>query len=234
MEQGEALDEQPAQPRWVSREDVPARVRHFFDVAPVLAVHDGPWSHHRWPRLGAALQIFGWVIAGLIVAAIIVDQRRADTFLDGGNKIAAGFVVALLALILVAGPGAFASRGRVRYRPSGRKLADSQIKKYRGNVTSASSIHGLLSSDDADWRKAQGAGAGWREIQAALGHTPSTGRLIISLYWSDRDDYALAAVHLEEDDSDEIAVWPPVTIPPDLVGKILPWSSSHASYPLQS
>lgn len=234
MAQGEALDEQPAQPRWVSREDVPARVRHFFDVAPVLAVHDGPWSHHRWPRLGAALQIFGWVIAGLIVAAIIVDQRRADTFLDGGNKIAAGFVVALLALILVAGPGAFASRGRVRYRPSGRKLADSQIKKYRGNVTSAASIHGLLSSDDADWRKAQGAGAGWREIQAVLGHTPSTGRLIISLYWSDRDDYALAAVHLEEDDSDEIAVWPPVTIPPDLVGKILPWSSSHASYPLQS
>ena len=216
--------EQPAQPRWVSREDVPVRVRHFFDVAPVLVVHDGPWSYHRWPRLGATLQILGWVIAALIVAGVIVDQLRADTFLDDGNKIAAGFIAAVLALVLVAGPGAFASRGRVHYQPSRRKLADSQIKKYRGNLTSASSIHELLSREDADWRKAQGAGAGWR--------TPSTGRLIISLYWSDRADYAVAAVHLEEDDSDEIAVWPPVTISPDLVGKILPWSPSHASHPL--
>lgn len=229
MEQGEALGEQSAQPRWVSRDDVPARVRHFFDFAPVLAVHDGPWSYHRWPRLGATLQIFGWFIAALIVAAIIVDQLRTDTFLDDGNKIAAGFVVAVLALMLVAGPGAFASRGRVRYRPSGRKLADSQIKKYRGNVTSASSVHELLSSEDAGLRKVQGAGAGWREIQALLGHTPSTGRLIISLYWSDRDHFALAAVHLEEDGSDEIALWPPVTIPTNLVGKILPWSPSHIS-----
>ena len=232
MQQGEALHEQPAQPRWVSREDVPVRVRHFFDVAPVLAVHDGPWSYHRWPRLGATLQILGWVIAALIVAGVIVDQLRADTFLDDGNKIAAGFIAAVLALVLVAGPGAFASRGRVHYQPSRRKLADSQIKKYRGNLTSASSIHELLSREDADWRKAQGAGAGLREIRAVLGRTPSTGRLIISLYWSDRDDYAIAAVHLEEDDSDEIAVWPPVTISPDLVGKILPWSPSHASHPL--
>ena len=120
MQQGEALHEQPAQPRWVSREDVPVQERRFFDVAPVLAVHDGPWTHQSWPRLGAALQIVGWVIAAGIVGAIIMDQLRADTLLDDGNKIMAGLVVAILALMLVAAPGAFASSGRVRYRPSRR------------------------------------------------------------------------------------------------------------------
>lgn len=226
----EAFDQPP---RWVNRENVPARVRHFFDFDPVLAVNDGPWMYQRWPRLGAALQIVGWIIAGGIVGAIIMDQLRVDTFLDDVNKIVAGFAVALLALILVAGPGAFASRGRVRYRPSGRKLAASQIKKYRGNVASAASIHTMLSDENAAWRTSQGHGAGWREIHAVLGRTPSTGRLIVALYSSNRDDYALAAVHLEDDDSDAIAVWPPVTIPPDLVGKLLPWSEPgpHVSYP---
>lgn len=213
-----------AEPLRRHRADVPAESRHFFDLAPVLAVHDGPWVYSRRPRLGAGLKISGVVVAALMVLALIVDQLRDDTVMEG-QLIVAGLAFAFLGWILLTAPGAIVTKGRLRYRPSGRKLAEERVK-YLGSAEQATATHEALTS----------TGITRQEIQEwSRSYASTSGSMYVAVYWSDRDDVAFAAVHLECDD-DEYLVWPPVEIPRDWVAALLPRHEEpgpYVSYPSQ-
>lgn len=217
-----------SEPQRFHRENVPAGAQHFFDLVPVLAVHPGPWSYYRRPRLGAGLKISGVVVAALMVAALIVDQLREDTLMEG-QLIAAGFAFAFLAWILLAGPGDIVVKGRLRYRPSGRKLAEESVK-YLGSADRGAAVYEALTSagttrqEIQEWSHPHGSDASAR------------GDMYVAVYWSDRDDVAFAAVHLERED-DEVLIWPPVQIPRDWVAGLMPRYEEpgpYVSYPSQS
>lgn len=208
--------------RW-RRDDVPAGSQHFFGVAPALAVHEGPWTYSRRPRLGMALKISGAVVAAVLVAVVIADQVREDTLLEG-QLIVAGFAFAFLAWILLASPGAVAAKGKLRYQPSGRTLTAASVD-YRGTVDRGTLVHAALKS----------TGITRREIEEQSLVGSSEDRLCVAVYWSDRDDIAFATVHLETA-GDDVLVWPPVQIPRDQVAGLLPRYEEpgpYVSYPNQ-
>ncbi|WP_375000981.1 hypothetical protein [Aeromicrobium sp. CTD01-1L150] len=211
--EGARADDRPAEPMSLHRLDVPAESRHFFDMSPVLATHEGPWVYSRRPVLGAALKIAALVAGVVITAAIVVDQLRSDTLL-AGDLVAAGGALGFLAVVMIGSPGIYFSRGRIRYRPTGRKLADHR-EDYRGDASTAAAVHAALTSSDVITRG---------EIQSIAGR-PSESRLLVCFFWSDRDDVAVATVHVEHDDG-EVTIWPPVDIPCTLVGGLLPTESS--------
>lgn len=191
--------------------DVPAQSWHFFNAAPVLAVHDGPWTYSRRPRLAAALNIGGWIVGALVVLAVVLDQLRADTFLDDGEKIVAGLVVALLASMLLAVPGAFLSHGRFHHAPSGRRLQES-TETYRGTEAAAAAVHAALGESGRPW-------VTWRDIIRLTrdsGTGDDVGDIVVTAYEAAGADYAVATTHLRTAD-DEYVIWPPVTIPRDLI-----------------
>lgn len=198
-------DKQPQiEPLRQRRADLPARSQPFFDAAPTLAVHDGPWTHSHRPRLGAALKV-GALVAGVLTAALVVlDQVRAETLLEG-DLVVAGFAGAFLVMIIIGSPGISLSRGKIRYQPSGRTLAEHR-EEYPGSIALGSAVHSALS------RRA----ITHREILAMSRAGASDGRLVVSLYWSPRDDLAFAAVHLRITD-EEFTLWPPAQIPRDRV-----------------
>lgn len=189
------------------RADIPTDTRRFFDAAPVLAVHEGPWTYSRRPGLGAALKIGGWIAAALVVLAVVLDQLREDAFLDDGNKIVAGFIVALLAFMALAGPGAFLSHGKFHHVPSGRRLRES-TETYRGTEAGAAAVHAALGESGEH-------PVTWRDI-VQLTRGPSTGgvagRVVVTAYEAARADYAVATVHLRTADDDQFVIWPPVSI----------------------
>lgn len=208
----------PVAPVRIHREDVPADQRHSFDADPVLTVHDGPWSYERSPRAGAALSIAAWVVVGVSVIAIVVDQFRPEPFLYDGNMIGAAGVFTLLALILIGGPGAFLSQGKFRHTPSGRRLRQSHRHKHGfSSLSAAAAVHAALTSGEITTRSdliSTAQRGGYR-------NKPKDELFVTPYEAAKRDDYAIVAVYFKSDDG-EYAIWPPVPISPDRIGALLP------------
>lgn len=215
-------------PRRVRRDDIPDSSRYFFDLAPVLATHDGPWVYSRRPRLGAALKIAGVIVAVMMVVALIVDQVRDDTLMEG-QLVVAGFASAFLGWILLAAPGAIVAKGKLRYQPSGRTLAETHVE-YPGSVERGAAVYEALTSRGITRQEIQE----WAPSRDSAASTSGTMR--VAVYWSDRDDAAYAAVHLEYEEDGHL-VWPPVEIPRGWVAGLTPRYEEpgpSVSYPHQS
>lgn len=200
--QGSSADPPQIEPlRW-HRADLPNESQHYFDAAPVLAVHHGPWTYSRRPRVGAALKIGALVVGVALAAVLVLDQVRAETLFEG-QLVVAGIALVFLVMVLIGSPGIALSRGKFRYQPSGRKLADHR-EDYPGSVAMGSAVHAAQSRRSITHR----------EILAMIPKDRREGKLFVSTYWSDRDDVAFATVHLAIAD-DEFVIWPPVSIPRD-------------------
>ena len=196
------------EPVTVFRHEVPVESGDFFDAAPVLAVSDGPWAYSRRPRLGAALKIGALAAGALAIGVIVFDQVREDTLLEG-DLVVSGGAFAFLLVVLIGTPGIRFSRGKIRHRPSGRTFGKHR-EEYPGITTAGSAVHAGLTRGDLTDRK----------ILAIVTQGRSEGRLVVSVYWSDRADVSIATVHLEHTDG-KFTIWPPVSIPPDQVGRLM-------------
>lgn len=168
------------------------------------------------------MKVGGWIVGALVILAVVLDQLRTDTFLDDGNKIAAGVIVAVLAFLVLAAPGAFLARGRFHHAPSRRRLREF-TETYRGTETAAAAVHAALCASErrpVTWREimqlSRGAGSG------------AAGEIVVTAYEAARADYAAGTVHLRTAD-DEFMIWPPVAISRELIpGLVKPGQDTTA------
>lgn len=191
----------------VTLDEIPEETRPFFRLAPNLALHDGPWTYHRHPRLGSALKIASLVVGGCFAVALVMDQLREDTLMKG-QLVIAGIAFGLVAMVLVSAPGFILSDGRIRHRPTGRHFGEKS-EDYVGSMALGTAVHAAL----------MGEGITHRKILTMFRREPEDGRLIVQVHWHSRDDVAFAGVYLKRDNG-EYVVWPPVSIPADWVAEL--------------
>lgn len=211
----DATGSSSVEPMRLHRDEISADTRSFFDFAPVLATHEGPWLYSRRPRRGAAFKVCGWVVGALLSLAILLDQLRADTLLDDGNKIVVGIALTFLAVLVLVGSGESLRHGRVRLLPSRRRLHVS-TETYQGSMAGAAAVWATLKASDEErisWRDLI------RQTQAPC-PGPKLGDLIVTTYDAPREDYAIATMHLLTTD-DEFLIWPPTSISGETISRLV-------------